>query len=165
MSSAFPQQFTTLKKPMANPQTIARWNHIWVKLIKCRCAPLNVNLWPSKWSPPIPSKHTHTHQHRHTHTPTHTHILIPHCWQIPSPPCPLFWWLFLSRYVDSITLTSHNGEFVQQEAQHYFNPCVAFLLLIRQADWLGLKRLVLAGQKTNSTIPLRLTWLQPRVYW
>lgn len=36
-SSAFPQQFTTLKGPMANLQTIVPCNTIWALLIKCRC--------------------------------------------------------------------------------------------------------------------------------
>lgn len=35
-----------------------------------------------------------------------------------------------SRYVDSIRLTSHNGEFVQQEEPHYLNPSVALSLLL-----------------------------------
>lgn len=33
-----------------------------------------------------------------------------------------------SRYVDSIRLTSHNGEFVQQGEPHYLNPSVALSL-------------------------------------
>lgn len=35
-----------------------------------------------------------------------------------------------SRYVDSISLTSHNGEFVQQGEPHYLNPSVALSLLL-----------------------------------
>lgn len=36
-SSAFAQQFTTLKSRMANLWTIVPCNTIWVLLIKCRC--------------------------------------------------------------------------------------------------------------------------------
>lgn len=57
-----------------------------------------------------------------------------------------------SRYVDSISLTSHNGEFVQQETQHYLNPSVALPLF--EICWLDCRALPSVSfrdeQKVNS---------------
>lgn len=62
-----------------------------------------------------------------------------------------------SRYVDSIRLTSHNGEFVQQEEPHYLNPSVALSLScfeIDGRDWRVLPSVSLRdGQKVNSWAP------------
>lgn len=68
-----------------------------------------------------------------------------------------------SRYVDSIRLTSHNGEFVQQEAPHYLNPSVALPLFeILGLDCRGLPSVSFRdGQKVNSSAPFEVheTWL------
>lgn len=68
-----------------------------------------------------------------------------------------------SRYVDSIRLTSHNGEFVQQGAPHYLNPSVALpLFQICGLDWHGLPCVSFRdGQKVNSSAPFEVheTWL------
>lgn len=68
-----------------------------------------------------------------------------------------------SRYVDSIRLTSHNGEFVQQGAPHYLNPSVALPLFeICGLDWHGLPCVSFRdGQKVNSSAPFEVheTWL------
>lgn len=69
-----------------------------------------------------------------------------------------------SRYVDSIRLTSHNGEFVQQGAPHYLNPSVALPLFeICGLDWHGLPSVSFKdGQKVNSSAPFEVhkTWLK-----
>lgn len=68
-----------------------------------------------------------------------------------------------SRYVDSIRLTSHNGEFVQQGAPHYLNPSVALPLFeILGLDCHGLPSVSFrGGQKVNSSAPFEVheTWL------
>lgn len=68
-----------------------------------------------------------------------------------------------SRYVDSIRLTSHNGEFVQQEELHYLNPSVALPLFeICGLDWHGLPSVsFMDRQKVNSSAPFEVhkTWL------
>lgn len=68
-----------------------------------------------------------------------------------------------SRYVDSIRLTSHNGEFVQQGAPHYLNPSVALPLFeICGLDCRGLPSVSFRdGQKVNSSAPFEVheTWL------
>lgn len=64
-----------------------------------------------------------------------------------------------SRYVDSIRLTSHNGEFVQQGEPHYPNPSVALPLFeICAADWRGLPSVSFRWDKRwIQTLPLRFT--------
>ena len=60
--------------------------------------------------------------------------------------------------MDSIRLTSHNGEFVQQGAPHYLNPSVALPLFeICGLDWRGLPSVSFRdGQKVNSSTPFEV---------
>lgn len=64
-----------------------------------------------------------------------------------------------SRYVDSIRLTSHNGEFVQQGEPHYPNPSVALPLFeICAPDWRGLPSVSFRWDKRwIQALPLRFT--------
>lgn len=64
-----------------------------------------------------------------------------------------------SRYVDSIRLTSHNGEFVQQGEPHYLNPSVALPLFeICGLDWHGLPSVSFRTDKRwIQALPLRFT--------
>lgn len=94
---------------------------------------------------------------------------VPSSWQRP-PDC-LFFLAFLffffspphafpeSRYVDSIRLTSHNGEFVQQGEPHYPNPSVALPLFeISAPDWRGLPSVSFRWDKRwIQALPLRFT--------
>lgn len=143
-SSAFAQQFTTLKGPMANQQTIVPCNTIWALLIKCRCGSTQCEFVAHLRQP----------------------LLFPHC-SIPllgwDARLPFHMHYRKSRYVDSIRLTSHNGEFVQQGEPHYLNPSVSLPLFeICGPDWRVLPSVSLRdGQKVNSCalFEVHKTWL------
>lgn len=69
-----------------------------------------------------------------------------------------------SRYVDSIRLTSHNGEFVQQGTPYYLNPSVALPLFeICRPDWHSLPSVSFRDEQkvnSNAAFEVHKTWLQ-----